>query len=116
MARVAERESVTVAGAGGAGPGGPGVHDRVPGPEHPCGDDAALLVSELVSNSIRHGGPGVSGGTVTAVVRVEVIDRRGCDLVTVRRKMGGCWCWWRGRPRRGPGGGRMVTWFEARHG
>jgi hypothetical protein len=113
--------------AGGACPGGPGVHAGVLGPEHPCGDDA-LLVSELISNSIRHSGPGVSGRTVTAVVRtasgvvrVEVIDRggsgcRGCDLVMVRRKMGGCWCWWRGWPRGGAGGGRMVTWFEVRRG
>ena len=52
------------------------------GPGHPCRDDAALLVSELFGNSIRHSGSGAAGQTVTVtvraaggVVRVEVTDR-----------------------------------------
>jgi hypothetical protein len=40
--------------AGGAGAGRPRVRSRVLGPGHPCGDDAALLVSELFGNSVRH--------------------------------------------------------------
>jgi len=101
------------------------------GPGHPCGDDAALLVSELFGNSVRHGGSGAPGETVTVaviarkgVIRVEVADRsgqgvpelrpadgdaeggRGLGLVaglSVRRG-------WRRR------GGRTVTWFELRVG
>src|ERR1700684_1561728 len=78
------RESVTVAGraerarvarafaVGGLGPG------------HPCRNDAALLVTELFGNSVRHSRSGVAGGTVTVavsagdgLVRVEVTDRTG---------------------------------------
>jgi anti-sigma regulatory factor (Ser/Thr protein kinase) len=53
-------------------------------PGHPCGDAAVLLVSELVTNSVRHSGSAVPGGvmmvTVAAgdkVVRVELTDRCG---------------------------------------
>ncbi len=34
------------------------------GPGHPCGDDAALLVSELFGNSVTHGCAGAAGETV----------------------------------------------------
>jgi anti-sigma regulatory factor (Ser/Thr protein kinase) len=54
------------------------------GPGHPCGDDAALLVSELFGDSVRHSRSGAAGGTVTVAVgsgdgfvRVEVTDRSG---------------------------------------
>ena len=47
-------------------------------------DLALLLASELVTNSVRHGGSAVPGGTVTVtvaagdeVVRVEVTDLIG---------------------------------------
>ena len=95
---------VVWAGKGGCADGwagGPGEHDTrraggraertrvarafavgVLGPGHPCGDDAALLVSELFGNSIRHSRSGAAGGTVTVavtagdgLVRVEVTDR-----------------------------------------
>jgi anti-sigma regulatory factor (Ser/Thr protein kinase) len=75
------------------------------GPEHPCGDDAALLVTEIFGNSVRHSGSGAPGETVTVavragdgIVRVEVIDRGGPGMPDLR-------C-----------GGRMVTWFELQHG
>ena len=86
------------------------------GPGHACRDDAALLVSELFGNSIRHSGSGAAGQTVTVtvraaggVVRVEVTDRRlgecrSCDPPVVRRKMAGVG-WWRDWPP----GGRTVT-------
>jgi anti-sigma regulatory factor (Ser/Thr protein kinase) len=54
------------------------------GPGHPCGDVAALLVSELFVNSIQHSGSGVPGETITVavktaneVIRVEVTDLSG---------------------------------------
>ena len=90
---------------------------------HPCGDDAALLVSELFANSIRHGGSVAEGETVTiavrvagGVVRVEVTDRSaagGCRIfgpAVVRRKVAGGWSWWRGWPRGGGGGGAAGGW------
>jgi anti-sigma regulatory factor (Ser/Thr protein kinase) len=55
---------------------------EVLGHGHPCGEDAALLVSEVFGNSVRHSGSGVAGETVAVkagdgVVRVEVTDRAG---------------------------------------
>jgi len=54
------------------------------GRSHPQVSAAELLVSELVSNSVRHSGSAVPGGTVTvtvtagnAAVRVEVTDHSG---------------------------------------
>jgi anti-sigma regulatory factor (Ser/Thr protein kinase) len=54
------------------------------GDSHPCNDLAVLLASELVTNSVRHGGSAVPGGLVTVAVaicaggvRVEVTDRSG---------------------------------------
>ena len=51
------------------------------------GDDVGLLVTELASNALRHGGPGVDlwlrrradGG-----LRVELIDGRGASLPRLR--------------------------------
>jgi anti-sigma regulatory factor (Ser/Thr protein kinase) len=61
------------------------------GPGHPCGDDAALLVSELFGNSVRHSGSGAKGETVMVavraadgVVRVEVTDRGGRGMPQLR--------------------------------
>jgi serine/threonine-protein kinase RsbW len=113
-ARVARAFAVGVLGAG-----------------HPCGDDAALMVSELFGNSVRHSRSGAAGGTVTVavrtgdgVVRVEVTDRggpvvpglysaggdaeggRGLQLVA---GLAARWGWRQG-------GARTVTWFELRHG
>ena len=60
MAR-AVRESVTVAGRAERARVARAFTVGVPGPGHPCGDDAALLVGELYSNSVRHGGSGAEG-------------------------------------------------------
>lgn len=56
----------------------------VPGPGHPCGDDAVLLASELFGNSVLHCNSGLHGQTVTltvaaraGAVRVEVTDCSG---------------------------------------
>ena len=54
------------------------------GAAHPCVDVAVLLASELVTNSVRHGGSAVAGGKVTVTVsaggrgvRVAVAERSG---------------------------------------
>jgi anti-sigma regulatory factor (Ser/Thr protein kinase) len=96
------------------------------GPEHPCGDDAVLLASELFGNSVRHSSSGLPGETVTVtvaarggVVRVEVTDRSGPGVPELRPAgedaEGGRGLWlvaglatrWGWRRR----GGRTVTWF-----
>jgi anti-sigma regulatory factor (Ser/Thr protein kinase) len=127
MARVAVRESVTLAGRAERARAARAFVSEVLGPGHPCGDVAALLVSELFSNSLRHSGSGAPGETVTVavktlngVIRVEVTDRsgpgvpkprpagsdaedgRGLQLVA---RLAARWGW---RRR----GGRTVTWFE----
>ena len=48
------RESVTVAGRPEPARIARAFAVGVLGPGHPCGDDAALLVSELFGNSARH--------------------------------------------------------------
>ena len=58
------RESVTVAGRAERARVARAFVGGVLGPGHPCGDDAALLVSELFGNSVRHsrlGGCGRDG-------------------------------------------------------
>jgi anti-sigma regulatory factor (Ser/Thr protein kinase) len=127
MARVAVRESVTLAGRAERARAARAFVSEVLGPGHPCGDVAVLLVSEIFGNSVRHSGSGAPGETVTVavmagdgVVRVEVTDRagpgtpelhpaggdaeggRGLQLVAVLAARWG----WRLH------GGRMVTWFE----
>ncbi len=100
----------------------------VPGPGHPGEYGAALLVSELFANSVRHSGSSAAGETVAVraaggVVRVEVTDRGGSGVPQLRacggeaedgRGLGlvaGLAARW-GRRR----GGRTVTWFGLRHG
>ena len=81
MARVAVRESVTLAGRAQRARAARTFISEVLGPGHSCGDVAVLLVSEIFGNSVRHGGSGVPGETVTVAVisgdgtvRVEVTD------------------------------------------
>jgi len=131
MARAVVRESVTVAGRAERARVARAFTAGVLGPGHPCGDDAALLVSELFANSIRYGGSGAEGETVTievraagGVVRVEVTDRGGRGVPQLRacggeaeggrglRLVAGLATSWGWRRR----GGRTVTWFELRHG
>jgi anti-sigma regulatory factor (Ser/Thr protein kinase) len=130
MARVAVRESVTVAGRAERARVARSFTAGVLGPGHPCGDDAALLVSELFANSVRYGGPGTAGETVTVavtaaggMVRVEVTGASGPGVPQLRVTDGDAedgrglrlvealaarWGWRRC-------GGRTVTWFELRH-
>jgi anti-sigma regulatory factor (Ser/Thr protein kinase) len=129
MARVAVRESVTLAGRVERARIARAFVDGVLGPEHPCGDDAALLVTEIFGNSVRHSDSGAPGETVAVragdgIVRVEVTDRGGPGTPELRPA--GCdaeggrglqlvdglavrWGWLRR-------GGRMVTWFELQDG
>jgi anti-sigma regulatory factor (Ser/Thr protein kinase) len=86
------RESVTVAGRAERARVARAFAVGVLGPGHPCGDDAALLVSELFSNSVRHSRSGAAGGTVTVavsagdgLVRVEVSDRGGPEVPELYR-------------------------------
>ena len=131
MARAVVRESVTVAGRAERARVARTFTAGVLAPGHPCGDDAALLVSELFGNSVRHSGSGAKGETVTVavraadgVVRVEVTDRSGRGMPQLRpcgseaesgrglrlvAELAASWGW---RRR----GGRTVTWFELRHG
>ena len=125
------RESVTVAGRAERARVARAFVGGVLGPGHPCGADAALLVSELFGNSVRHSRSGAAGGTVTVavsagtdgLVRVEVTDRSGPEVPELysagRDAEGGRglqlvagpaarWGW---RQH----GERTVTWFELRH-
>lgn len=102
MARVAVRETVTLAGRAERARAARSFVSEVLGPGHPCGDVAVLLVSEVFGNSVRHSGSGAPGETVTVavragdgVVRVEVTDRAGpgrarpsCALRAAMRKAG----------------------------
>jgi anti-sigma regulatory factor (Ser/Thr protein kinase) len=131
MAEVVVRESVTLAGRAERARVARTFTGGVLGPGHPCGNVAVLLVSELFSNSLRHGRSGAPGGSVTVtvtagggIVRVEVTDRSGAGVPVLRpgdgdaeggrglRLVAGLaerWGWRRC-------GGRTVTWFELRHG
>jgi anti-sigma regulatory factor (Ser/Thr protein kinase) len=131
MAGVTVRESVTVAGLAGRTRVARAFVAVVLGPGHPCGDEAALLVSELFANSIRHSGSGAPGQTVTVavadrdgVVRVEITDRSGPGVPQLRpadgeaeagrglqlvERLSARWDWHRDC-------GQTVTWFELRHG
>jgi serine/threonine-protein kinase RsbW len=128
MARVAVRESVTLAGRAERARAARAFVSEVLGPGHPCGDVAVLLVSEIFSNSVRHSRSCVPGETVTVavmagdgLVRVEVIDRAGPGTPELRpagrdaeggrglQLVAGLATRWGWRRRRG---GRLVTWFE----
>ena len=124
------RESVTVAGRAERARVARAFVGGVLGPGHPCGDDAALLVSELFGNSVRHSRSGAAGGTVTVavsmgdgLVRVEVTDRGGPEVPELYRAgrdaeggrglqlVAGLAARWGWRQH----GGRTVAWFELRH-
>ncbi|HTU05883.1 MAG TPA: ATP-binding protein [Trebonia sp.] len=123
MARVAVRESATLAGrAGGAGACRRAFVREMLGPGHPCGDVAVLLVSEVFGNRVRHSGSGAPGATVTVAViagdrtiRVEVTDRAGprtpsCVLRAAMRKGVGGFSSLRASRRGGAGGGVAGGW------
>lgn len=127
MTKTAVLESVTVAGRPERARVARAFTVGVLGPGHPYGDDAALLVSELFGNSVRHARSGAPGETVTVavragggVVRVEVIGRSGAGVPELRpagrdaeggrglQLVAGLAARWGWRQR----GGRTVTWFE----
>jgi anti-sigma regulatory factor (Ser/Thr protein kinase) len=100
---------------------------RLLGPSHPCGDVAVLLASEMVTNSLLHGGSSGPGEAVTvtvvvgdAGVRVEVAGRKAGGVPVLRRpddeaegsrglrlveELAVRWGYERG-------GGQATTWFE----
>jgi anti-sigma regulatory factor (Ser/Thr protein kinase) len=127
MAKVAVRESVTLAGRVEQARAARAFVSEVLGPGHPCGDVAVLLVSEVFSNSVRHSGSGAAGATATVavragggIVRVEVTDRAGPGTPELRHTsrdaeggrglqlVAGLAARWGWRRR----GGRVTTWFE----
>jgi anti-sigma regulatory factor (Ser/Thr protein kinase) len=122
MARVAVRESVTLAGRAERARAARTFVSEMLGPGHPCGDVAVLLVSEVFSNRVRHSGSGAPGETVTVavragdgVVRVEVTDRAGagrrsCVLRAGMRKAGGGFSSLRASRRGGAGDGVAGGW------
>ena len=131
MSGLAVWESVTVAGQAERTRLARAFVVGVLGSRHPCRDDAALLVSELFGNSVRHSRSGAAGETVTVavmardgVVRVEVTDRNGPSAPQVSpaghdaesgrglRVVAGLATRWGWRRR----GERTVTWFELGHG
>ena len=124
MAGTVVRESVTLAGRAERARIARAFVGGVLGPGHPCRDDAALLVSELFGNSVRHSRSGAAGGTVTVavrardgLVRAEVTDRSGPGVPELYRSsrdaeggrglqlVAGLASRWGWRRR----GGRMVT-------
>jgi anti-sigma regulatory factor (Ser/Thr protein kinase) len=131
MARVAVRESVTLAGRAERARAARVFVSEVLGSGHPCRDAAILLVSEIFSNSVRHSGSGAPGETVTVAVisgdgtvRVEVTDRAGPGTPELRpagrdaeggrglQLVAGLAAQWGWQRRRG---GLLVTWFELSH-
>ena len=78
MAGLAVRETVTLAGLAERARVARAFVFAVLGPGHPCGDDAALLVSELFGNSVRHGDSGLPGETVTVGFWVSAAELPGC--------------------------------------
>jgi anti-sigma regulatory factor (Ser/Thr protein kinase) len=117
MSRVAVREIVTLAARAERARVARAFTGGVLGPGHPCADDAVLLVSELFGNSVRHGGSGAVGETVTVavtagdgVVRVEIAGRSGASVPEVGAagrmpKAAGGLSLWRVLRRGGGGGG-----------
>jgi anti-sigma regulatory factor (Ser/Thr protein kinase) len=67
---VAFRESLAVCAVLGQVRAAREFVERVLGAGHPCTGDAVLLVSELVTNSVRHSGSALPGGRVTVTVSV----------------------------------------------
>jgi anti-sigma regulatory factor (Ser/Thr protein kinase) len=66
------------------------------GRQHPAGETAVLLVSELVTNSVRHSASGLPGQTVTVTVlsggevaQVQVTDRSGTTVPALRPETSG---------------------------
>lgn len=87
----AARESVTIAGRPERVAVARAVAAAVLGRQHSEGETAVLLLSELVTNSIRHSGSCLPGQTITVtvlsdgkVIRIEVTDRRSAAVPALR--------------------------------
>lgn len=96
MAGAAARESVTIAGCPERVAGARAFAAAVLGRQHPAGETAVLLLSELVTNSVRHSASGQPGRTVTVTVlsdgevtRVQVTDRSGATVPALRPGVSG---------------------------
>lgn len=131
MTEAAVQESVTLAGRPERARVARAFTVGVLGPGHPCGDDAALLVSELFGNSVQYGRSAAPGETITVtvragngVVRVEVTDRSGAGVPVLQlagrdaeggrglQLVAGLAARWGWRQC----GERTMTWFELQHG
>jgi anti-sigma regulatory factor (Ser/Thr protein kinase) len=139
--RTSARESLTVPGRAEHAATARQFTARTLGPGHPQVETAILLVSELVTNSLRHSASASDGGTITitvitspgGLIRVEITDDgaatmptmrpacpadeagRGMQLVSALASTWGCQ-----REGGGAGGGgvgsRTTTWFELTSG
>lgn len=108
-------ESVTIAGRPERVAVARAFAAAVLGHRHPAGETAVLLVSELVTNSIRHSASGLPGRTVTVTVlsvgdvtRVQVTDLSGATVPTMRPGASGLAGGGRGLTEARPGGGRCA--------
>ena len=111
------RESVTVAGRAERARVARAFIGGVLGPGHPCGDDAALLVSELFGNSVAIAGPALRGGrsrsrswsvAVSSGWRsptAAALRCRSCTVLAGMRKAAGDFSSLRASRRGGGGGG-----------
>jgi hypothetical protein len=96
----AVRESVTMAGRAERARVARVFTAGVLGPGHPCGDDAALLVScsATASGTAAREGETIEVRAAGGVVRVDVTDRGGRGVPqlrppVMRRKVSGGWGW-----------------------
>jgi hypothetical protein len=96
MAGAAAGESVTVAGLPERVAVARAFAMAVLGRQHPAGATVVLLVSELVTNSVRHSASGLPGWTVTVTVpssgevtRVQVTDMSGTTVPALRPAVSG---------------------------
>jgi anti-sigma regulatory factor (Ser/Thr protein kinase) len=125
-------ESVTVAGRPERVAVARAFAAAVLGSQHPAGETAVLLLSELVTNSIRHSASVLPGQmvmvtvlTVGGVTRVQVTDVSGATVPALRPGVRGLAGGGRGlhlvaalAARWGfeQDGGHTTTWFELQHG
>jgi hypothetical protein len=132
MAGVAAGESVTIAGRPERVAVARAFAAAVLGRQHPAGQTAVLLVSELVTNSVRHSASGLPGQTITVTVlsggevtQVQVTDRSGTTMPALRPgtsglEGGGRDCtWWTRCPLAGSSSRMAIApqpWFELQHG
>ena len=131
MAGAAARESVTIAGRPERVAVARAFAAAVLGRQHPASETAVLLLSEMVTNSVRHSASGLPGRTVTVTVlsygevtRVQVTDRSDATVPALRTGVSGTEDGGRGlylvdslAARWGfdPDGDHTTTWFELQH-